>query len=66
MTFSVCFQYGEKRVDEFKESMNKIEPRIQWTHEIEEDGGFNFMDMSMWCNVEGKLRIKVYRKTFRL
>ena len=56
------FQYGENKVDDFKEFLNKIEPRIQWTHEVQEDGVLNFMDLSIWCNEEGKLRTKVYRK----
>ena len=48
------FQYGENKVDDFKEFLNKIEPRIQWTHEVQEDGVLNFMDLSIWCNEEGK------------
>ena len=56
------FQYGENRIEEFKSFLNSIEPRVQWTHEIEEDGVLNFMDMSVWSNDEGRLRTKVYRK----
>ena len=54
--------FSMERVDEFKDFLNKIEPRIQWTHEIKANGILNFMDMSVWCNEEGKLRTKVYRK----
>ena len=56
------FQYGEKRIEEFESFLNSIEPRIQWTHEEEEHGILNFMDMSIWSNDEGKLRSKIYRK----
>ena len=52
-------------IDKFKEYLNSIEPRIQFTSEIERDRVLNFADLTV-KRMDDRFIMKVYRKIYQL
>ena len=56
------WQHGIEKANEYITYLNSIEPRVQWTNEIEdENGSIPFMDMQVTRCSEG-FQTKIYRK----
>ena len=56
------WQHGIEKANQYLTYLNSIEPRVQWTNEIEdENGSIPFMDMQITRCSEG-FQTKVYRK----
>ena len=49
-------------VQQFLDHLNRVEPSIQFTCEMEKDGSLPFLDVEVMRTVDGSLSTKVYRK----
>ena len=55
------WQYGQQNIPIFLSYLNSIEPRIQWTMEIEQDGCLPFVDLNL-CRHSYRITAGIYRK----
>ena len=55
------WQHGYENIPLFLAYLNSINPRIQWTMEIEQDGHLQFVDLSL-CRQSYKITAGIYRK----
>ena len=59
--FFVWRIFKNTTIDEFREYLNSIKPRIQFTSEIEKDRVLNFADLAV-TRMDDRFIMKVYRK----
>ena len=57
-----CTALKSDQVEAFHLHLNSIEPTIQFTLELETDGGLPFLDTRISRHQDGSLSTKVYRK----
>ena len=57
-----CTAIHENKVEVLHEHLNSIEPSIQFTREMKEDGGLPFLDVQLKRSEDGSVSTSVYHK----